>query len=349
MSKKQTVFPNGVDVGDDVVMIEGSSAPTNGASGTGAGEAGRGSIYIDRATGFAYQNLTGSASPYWSKIAAQQGSPSFQILRQTGVVVDGEKLTVGTDKFRVAIVNTDSTKNTSAALADEAETDYFAMTAHGLVVGDLLRVENEICRVKAVRSANALLIQRGVSGTTQASHLTNQDIYTEATPGAHVAGGEINIGFVTTLTAAQFMTVMADDISEAAGNIGFVSPEAGVGLFFTATQPGGVARPSTETLATTETFTNGAFDAATMTAGKIGAVLVQARVPTSAEVTAGKMYFMFPAAPTVISVEAYVTATPGVDKAWNGAVTVTGNVVIVDNASTTDWAATDTVVVTARV
>ena len=51
---------------NDVVMpLIGSGAPTDGTSGTGAGDAGPGSIYIDYTNAKAYINGNTKASPTW--------------------------------------------------------------------------------------------------------------------------------------------------------------------------------------------------------------------------------------------------------------------------------------------
>lgn len=58
---------------NDVFVSGGSSAPTNGTSGTGATVAGPGSLYI-RTNGSIYQNTNTKASPTWTLIGTQVGS-----------------------------------------------------------------------------------------------------------------------------------------------------------------------------------------------------------------------------------------------------------------------------------
>lgn len=69
-------------------------------------------------------------------------------------------------------------------------------------------------------------------------------------------------------------------------------------------------------------------------------------VPTAAQVTKGSIAIGLDFVPRAVTVQVRVTAT-GVTVAWNGAVTldVTNKLVTIDNTSTTDWAATDTVAV----
>lgn len=57
----------GISIGDNVWIIQGAGAPTNGASGTGVGFAGPGSLYIDRTNANLYQNTNTKASPTWTQ------------------------------------------------------------------------------------------------------------------------------------------------------------------------------------------------------------------------------------------------------------------------------------------
>lgn len=50
---------------DPALTFRGAAAPTDGTSGTGAGEAGKGSRYLDTTNGNAYQNIGTKASPVW--------------------------------------------------------------------------------------------------------------------------------------------------------------------------------------------------------------------------------------------------------------------------------------------
>lgn len=52
------------------LLFKGAGAPTDGAAGTGAGEAEKGSIYVDTDNGRAYINQGTKASPTWNDVAA---------------------------------------------------------------------------------------------------------------------------------------------------------------------------------------------------------------------------------------------------------------------------------------
>lgn len=67
--------------------------------------------------------------------------------------------------------------------------------------------------------------------------------------------------------------------------------------------------------------------------------------PTAADVTAGTFTVTLLEAPA--AVEALVFSAVGTKKAWDGAVSVTGKVVTVNNAGATDWAVGDRVVIRA--
>ena len=59
--------------GGQVIVFTGSAAPTDGASGTGAGVAAPGSLYIRASTtnSKAYINTNTTASPTWTVVGAQ--------------------------------------------------------------------------------------------------------------------------------------------------------------------------------------------------------------------------------------------------------------------------------------
>jgi len=97
-------------------------------------------------------------------------------------------------------------------------------------------------------------------------------------------------------------------------------------------------------LACTETLAGAgnAWDAAAMygsNAGVVPQTVISQRAAIAAEVTEGNAYFFLPF--TVVSAICFVRTSAGVTKAWDGAVSFTGNRVKMDNAGSTDWAATD--------
>jgi hypothetical protein len=101
------------------------------------------------------------------------------------------------------------------------------------------------------------------------------------------------------------------------------------------------------TLACTETLTgtNNAWAAAAMYGGSLTKhhpMSIDLRVPTAVEIAVGNMHFELNFTPVKVLVFVMVTATPGVAVAWDGAVTIDGHHVVIDNAGSTDWTASHT-------
>ncbi|MBM9499755.1 hypothetical protein JWG44_05760 [Leptospira sp. 201903071] len=57
------------------------------------------------------------------------------------------------------------------------------------------------------------------------------------------------------------------------------------------------------------------------------------RVPTAVEVALGKIRIVFDFPPTFLDIRVVLTANPGVQVAWDGVVSVSGNILTIDNAS----------------
>jgi riboflavin synthase alpha subunit len=70
----------------------------------------------------------------------------------------------------------------------------------------------------------------------------------------------------------------------------------------------------------------------------------QAHVVTAGDVTATEILFQFDYANVAYALVEVQTAA-GAAKAWDGAITISGNTVTVDNTGATDFAATDVVFV----
>lgn len=56
------------DRDSEVGISQGSGVPSSGISGTGAGSLGKGSLYVNRATGVLYSNMGTKASPTWIEV-----------------------------------------------------------------------------------------------------------------------------------------------------------------------------------------------------------------------------------------------------------------------------------------
>lgn len=109
--------------------------------------------------------------------------------------------------------------------------------------------------------------------------------------------------------------------------------------------------PGNKTTATSETLlgANNGWASATLLNGRepgSQSYSVIRRVPTAVEVALGVMHFYFDYPPTLADIRVVVTATPGVPLAWDGAVTITGNRLTIDNTGSVDWSTTNTIVLT---
>lgn len=105
--------------------------------------------------------------------------------------------------------------------------------------------------------------------------------------------------------------------------------------------------PGVNTLALAETLAgaNNAWSGAALAGGVDAAVkriAGVAIVPNATQVALGNIHIPLDFTPTAVSVEVRVTST-GVIKAWDGAVVLASSRIKLDNAGTTDWAATDTI------
>jgi hypothetical protein len=304
------------------------------------------------------QERLAPASGLAERMVIRPGTKATAVLRVASLVAEGETVTIGADIYEVDIINTDSTKDTSLGQLNNTNgISQVTMTAHGRVAGDLIRVENEIMKVLRVLDANTIVVARGRCGTTIATHADALDIFiSNSIP----AAGRIPVGLVTTLTPAVFTPALAAEINNAlaggeratakASTIyathRATSLQAGVEMLLEAVSTGVLTTALSETLV----GANNQWSAAAMAGGSAAAGVkkmgVQSRVPTATEVALGFMHFLFDFTPVIVLVDVVTTAT-GIRVAWVGGWTITGGRVTVDNAGGVDWAATDTVRVTA--
>jgi hypothetical protein len=281
------------------------------------------------------------------------GQKASQILSVPANVADGETVTIGTDVFEVDIINTDSTDDTAGGVwnvvTDPLTVDLTGLTLDaGLVVGALIRIENEIMKCTN-RDGHNGTFARARCGTAAAAHADALDIYTSD---AHPALN-IPVGLVLDLTPATFLAAIADEINSDTGAAGQSQDVTATVLdantmIIIADAVGAVALATTVTLG----GANNEWLGATMVGGAaagIRRIFRAAYVPTAAAVT--KDYFLVPLdfTPATILIEVRVTAT-GIPKAWDGGVTLEAGPPIrlnVTNGGATDWDVNDTVWITA--
>ena len=280
------------------------------------------------------------------------GKAASQLLRVAANVAQDETVTIGADVYRVADVVTDSLANLGDELAATGPSNNpwatIAMTAHGLKNGDVIAIGTEVMRVISALDADHIQVTRGAYGTTVATHANGSAILTEVAPGA----GDIAVGMSGTLTPAVF----TDRLVWAINNLGkervkAEGPNDNTVIVATADKRGGSYVASLSALAVSETLggAGNAWDDTTLAGGRAPSVLEYINiVPTAAQVTAGSIYVgPFPFVPVVEDVRVRVTAS-GAVVAWDGAATVSGNYVVLDNSGATDWATTSTITLIVR-
>lgn len=279
---------------------------------------------------------------------------AYNYLRLTGVTVDTNTVTIGTDVWEVDTIGTAVTPT----LTCTAGATTLTLTAHGITqaqcaakAGVMIKAAaegantDEILQVVQVLSVDSVRVKRARSGTAASAHAAA--VVTKTT----VTAGNIALGVLST-SAANFCTAFLAEVNagdrgtDGGSNLFKVVAFGTTSLFIVAKKKGVLATVMTETLA------NGTLDNATAVGGVAEGVqrrLIGARVPTAAEVTAGLMLIPCEFTPASIQVRVVVTGTGILGVAWNGAALFTapsGSIpgyVTLDNAGTADWAATDTV------
>jgi hypothetical protein len=195
------------------------------------------------------------------------------------------------------------------------------------------------------RAMNVLWLSANVADTETIT-IGNEvyEIDTAANPGAITAGRirvNCNAGVTPTIASAAIVAAINANTQQ-----GIVAVAISVNEILIHTRDNVEAR----LLACTETLAgaNNAWAAAAMYGGGAegvkGVRLIQ-RAANAQEVSIGNAHFVFGF--PVNHVTANVRTAAGVAKAWDGAITVTGNRVKLDNAGASDWAATDILTVIA--
>lgn len=136
------------------------------------------------------------------KDAGNAGAYDYAVLDQTGIAVDQDTFTLGTDVYEVNVVLTDTGSESTAivAVGDTSITFDTAFTIPALP-GDVIRMEDEYMIVvdynAAGPSANVI---RGAFGSTEAVHsIANSDTFQAAQP---VAAGNFAVPTDDTAAAA---------------------------------------------------------------------------------------------------------------------------------------------------
>ena len=237
-----------------------------------------------------------------------------------GEVLIGADAAAALDNLKLAINRTDPTTNDGVK--------YKIAAAHTTVSA-------------TTNTDTTQVVQALLTGTGPNSIETTED-------GSHTSWGAATLASGANPTAAQASTGLALAINTGAGlePVGAVAAATYLKLF--STSAGVFALACTETLA----GSNNGWASATMVGGE-GPQAVKRwsakRVPTATEVTLGILTFSFPfAVDRITSVVVTVTSTGAVKVIDGSLAVVSGNHVTLDNTGNMDWAATDTVVLTAE-
>lgn len=252
-------------------------------------------------------------------------------------VTDGDTVTIGTTVYRFkdtmaaaydvkrGATAADSLVNLKAAinLTGTVGTTYFA--------GTLIHPT-----VTAGANRTTLVVTAKAIGTAGNAIATTETAVTLGFGNTTLTGG-------TNVTAAEFTTALTASINS--------NGPQGVTATRTDANSVIVADVNERLLVTTETLAgaNNAWATATFVAGtspSADGAVVQARVPSAQEVTVQVMVFPFNFAPSAANVT--VRTSAGVYRAWDGAITSSGNNVIVASSGSTNVAAADIVTVTAQ-
>lgn len=271
---------------------------------------------------------------------ASQGAYEQNVLRLAANVADRETITVGPESFELVQINT-TTGVTSTTLDNTTDPATQIITAHGLSVGAILRVENEYMTVKSVTDADTVVLNRGHAGSTVASHTDGATIYKKGATA--LTAGKISLPIGATLTPAAAGPEIATGLG-ALSTQGWTFSYAANALTMTR-EANGRHVACSETLGGTDNVWAAASTYGGIEKGEVKFALAQ-RVPTATEVALDQLTVLLPFAPTFVRVTVQVTSSRAA-KAWDGAYTISGNTVTVTNGGTTDWAATDTVTVEA--
>lgn len=266
---------------------------------------------------------------------------AHQALTFTTNVVDTDTVTIGSKvyTFQTSLTNTNGNVLVGADAATSIQNLVDAINLTGTPGVQYALAMTKHTQVSAVKtSATVLTATANVGGTAGNSIATTET-------SSHIAWGNTTLLLGVDPTAANAVDAITLAINTS-NTQGLIATKIGTNELLVST-----SAPQAAVLACTETLagSNNGFNAAAMYGGRAAGLRrmsIQSRVPVAQEVTLGSMHFMFDFPPVNVSVNIIVTATPGIALAWDGAVTITGNRVTLDNAGGTDWATTNKVFIT---
>ena len=139
------------------------------------------------------------------------GSLAHAKVTLSGVVVNGQTVTVGTDVYEFYNLTVSTTaKATEALTADTTEITLDKDPNVALVAGEVLRIQDEFVVVLQVNDVRDILVLRGAFGSTAAEHtIANSVVYHNIT----LTAGNLPVPLNATLTAATAKTAFANAVN----------------------------------------------------------------------------------------------------------------------------------------
>lgn len=278
-----------------------------------------------------------TAGRFTVDLSASAAALATQTLTTTGNAVADETVTIGsrTYTWKAAVDAANQVK--VGATAAESLDNLVAAVMAGAGAGTLYGAGTVVhADVTAVRASATLVATAKIKGTA-GNALASTETMTLASWGAATFAG----GLDATATQTRDAILAAFNANIPAS----VSTAFTGGLVIVDSDGRGV-KATTETLAGAGNAWQ--FGATTIGFDNGGAIpnlsIVLQRAVTAAEATANRFIFALPGTPTAYAVQ--VRTAAGVVKAWDGALTLIGNCVQLDNAGSVDLAENDVVTLT---
>lgn len=262
-----------------------------------------------------------------------------QALTFTGNASDADTVTIGgkTYTLQATLTNTNGNVQLGATAGDTIQNLTDAINLTGTPGTQYALAMTKHPTVTAVKTSGTVLTATAINGGTAGNSIGTTKSSsacswgnTTLLSGTDPSAANSTAGFLATINAGSRNGCSATQISANELVVYRTNPEVDTGA-------------CSETLA----GSNNLWISANFfggTAPGIRRLFYQARVPIAGEVTLTHMHFALPFAPTgIVQVWVIPTSTPGEPKAWDGTLTVNGNILTLTNSGGTNFATTDTV------
>lgn len=287
-----------------------------------------------------YTGATAVTSGRYSVDVSAGGAKAVGTLTSSGTISNNDTVTIDSVVYTFKTALTGAVREVliganAAAALDNLKSAINASAGAGTTYGTGTTAHPTV--TATTNTDTTQVVEAKVTGTAGNSLATTET-------GANLAWGASTLASGANPTAGEFTTAFTAALN--AAGIGWTATRVSTNeVLVVKSDKGYKAAACSETLA----GSNNAWAAANAYGGEppaddIPVAVLTSRVPNATEVALGNMHFQFGFAPSAVMAFVRVTAT-GVVKAWDGATVVSGNRVTLDNTGSTDWAATDTVLV----